>query len=397
MKILIFYQYFGTPKGGWSTRVYELTKRWVAEGHGVTVVTSPYYKSDIKVDQFITRKKIDGINLIIINAPDSNKDHTLKRAFNALLFAVTASILVLRIKSDICISSSGPITVAIPGLLAKWVRKIPLVFEVRDLWPRGGIELGKIKSKFIARLALSFEKLIYKNSALVVACSPGMQVGVNLVNPVVPTLVIPNASDPELFAENSGSPSSPVYSKIQHKHIFLYAGSLGLMDDCSQAVKAMQYVKDKPIALVFAGDGAERQSLEQSANETGHQDIYFLGLLPKTEVAKWFSVATASIITFKDIPVLHTSSPNKMFDSFAAGVPIIQTTKGWIKELVDRTQCGLNANPNDPQTIAAAMQLLIDSPDLQSEMQLAARQLAANDFNRARLAKAYLDHISSLV
>ena len=86
-RILIFYQYFGTPKGSWSTRIYELARRWVKNGHKVTVVTSPYEKSDIKVERFITKSEIEGINLIIINSPDSNRKSTIKRAVNAVRFA----------------------------------------------------------------------------------------------------------------------------------------------------------------------------------------------------------------------------------------------------------------------------------------------------------------------
>ena len=73
MKILFFYQYFGTPKGSWSTRVYEFTRRWVKEGHEVTVVTAPYEKSDIRATRLIERQDIEGVKLIVLNLPDSNK------------------------------------------------------------------------------------------------------------------------------------------------------------------------------------------------------------------------------------------------------------------------------------------------------------------------------------
>lgn len=397
MRILYIYQYFGTPKGSWSTRVYELTRRWAEKGHQITIITSPYYKSDIRGKGFISRQKIDGIQLIVVNAADSNKASTLKRAANALVFAITSTFLALWEKMDICISSSGPITTALPGLLAKWFRGTPLVFEVRDLWPRGGIELGKLRSKWLIKIALWFEQFIYRNSNLVVACSTGMEKGVKKVNPDVPTLVIPNASDPELFDNYKGTPSSSLFQKIKDKAIFLYAGSLGLMDDCSQSIKALSYLRDQPIALVLAGDGAERELLESLAMQTGNSNIYFLGLLPKTEVAKWFSVATASIITFRDYPVLHTSSPNKMFDSFAAGVPIIQTTKGWIKELVEQEECGINVEPNDPISMASAMKTLAEKSELVSEMSQKSKSLASTKFNRDLLAKQYLESLQRIV
>lgn len=68
MKITYLYQYFGTPKGSWSTRVYELTKRWVQEGHEVTVITAPYEKSDTRANGFVSEQWVDGIRIIVIDS-----------------------------------------------------------------------------------------------------------------------------------------------------------------------------------------------------------------------------------------------------------------------------------------------------------------------------------------
>lgn len=396
MKIVIFYQYFGTPKGSWSTRVYELVKRWVDAGHHVTVVTSPYYKSDIKAEGFITKKVFEGINLVIIDSADDNKKSKLNRAFRALIFSMMSVYYALTLKADVVIASSGPITIGIPGLVAKWFKHVPLVFEVRDLWPKGAIELGLLTSKPIIKASLWFEKLCYSNASLVVPCSPGMEAGVKDVTPTKETLVIPNASDPILFKEQTGLPEK-FPDALKGKSIFLYAGSLGLMDDCFQIVRSLEYLPNKNIALVFAGDGAEREALEAEAAKSGNDNIHFLGLLPKTEIVKWFGIAQASFVTFKDISVLHTSSPNKMFDSFAAGVPIIQSTKGWIKDLVDEHGCGMNVDPDDPKDFAKAMDLIGNNKDIREEMARKASELAATIFNRDILAGKYLQGLQKVV
>ncbi len=314
MRILIFYQYFGTPKGGWSTRYYEFTRRWVKEGNEVTVVTSPYYKSDIRTDKFIERTSIEGVNLIIINSPDSNKDSFLKRAWNALRFSLISVYYALTESHDVVISSSGPITTAIPGLASKWFRGKKLVFEVRDLWPKGGIELGKLSNPLAKSVALGFEKMIYNNSDLVVSCSSGMEAGVKEVAENVKTLVIPNSSDVSLFSSDAGLPHFPK-GVDPTLPIFIYAGSLGLMDDCRQILKGIKAAEDLELAFVFIGDGAEKELLQQLTQEYGlEKKVWFLGLIPKVEVVKWLQQARASFVTFKDLPVLHTSSPNKMFD-----------------------------------------------------------------------------------
>lgn len=395
MKILFFYQYFGTPKGSWSTRVYELTRRWIEEGHEVTVVTAPYDKSDIKPNGFISRQEIKGIKLIVVNSGDSNRFSLIKRSFRAIRFAFVSGYYALTQPCDVVIASSGPITIGMPMILAKMLRAKPTVFEVRDLWPAGGIELGLIKSGWQKRMALWFEALCYKKANLIVPCSLGMQSSIQDRFPKSKTLVIPNASDPEVFDIELTIPDN-MPSEIGEDAIFLYAGSLGLMDDCGQIISAMSSLKDQAISLVFVGDGVERKHLEKQANETGNPNIHFMGLIPKTEVAKWFSIAKASFVTFKDYQVLHTSSPNKMFDSFAAGVPVIQSTGGWIKELVGQKQCGINVLPDKPTEFAEAMKLLTIDKVLQAQMALNASRLAESDFNRSVLAQKYIQALTDL-
>ncbi|EAZ79813.1 glycosyltransferase family 4 protein [Algoriphagus machipongonensis] len=390
MRILVFYQYFGTPNGGWSTRYYEFTRRWVKKGHQVTVVTAPYYKSDIKADGLISRQSVEGVNLIVVNAPDSNKDSFLKRAFNALKFAFISIYFALKEPHDLVLSSSGPITTAIPGLISKKFRSKKFVFEVRDLWPAGGIQLGKINNLFAQKIALSFEKLIYKNSDLVVACSVGMEDGVKKVNPDKPTLVIPNSSDVVLFSSITDRPSG-FKSEWENTCNFIYAGSLGLMDECEQIIKGFIDSRMEGIHMFFLGDGAERNHLETLAKQNGLQEnIHFMGLLPKKELVKWFQAARASFVTFKNIEVLHTNSPNKLFDSFAAGIPVIQSTKGWIATLVNESNCGINVDPEDPKSMAEAILYLRDNPTIAEEMGGNAKKLAIERFNRDHLSEIFL-------
>jgi len=369
--------------------MYEMCRKWVAEGTRVTIVTAPYEKSDIRASRFIDRQTIEGIDVIVIRAADSNRDSVLKRAVNALIFALVSCYYSLTLKYDVVMASSGPITVGIPALLAKWFRGKRMVFEVRDLWPQGAIELQIIRNKLVKTLALFFEKLCYRNSSLVAACSEGMEEGVKARVSDVETIVIPNACDVELF-HNPGITAPELPNELQGKKIFLYTGSLGLMDDCIQIIQGMRVLSDPDIALIFIGDGAERRALEKAAKESGNPNILFLGLKPKTEVVKWYSIATASFVTFKDFPVLHTSSPNKMFDSFAAGVPIIQSTKGWIKRLVEREQCGINVRPDQPSDFAAAMKRLAEDTEFRTLLSNNAFRLANTLFNRKLLAEKYL-------
>ncbi len=389
MKILYFYQYFGTPSGSWSSRVYELTRRWVREGHEVTVVTSPYEKSDISAVGFITRIDIEGVKLIVINSPDSNRQGVLRRGFNALRYSLVSIWYALTLNYEVVISSSGPITVAIPGLIGKLIRAKKFVFEIRDLWPQGGVELGKIKNKWVIKFAYGFEALCYRHSKFVVACSLGMEHSVNTRFPSVRTIVIPNAADTTLFSPNGFKPQDFSKQKIKY---YIYTGSLGLMDDAAQFIRAIEFIKRDDIRLIIIGAGAEKEKLEKLSFDFKNK-VVFLGLLPKKELVSYLQDAYAAIVTFIDKPVVQTSSPNKMFDALAAGLPVIQNTTGWIKKLIEEEHCGINVKQNCPQCFAKAFEYLAENPDIRNEMAKNSYNLAVSRFNIENEAKIYLNEL----
>lgn len=396
-RILFVYQYFGTPNGSWSTRVYELCKRWVDYGYEVTVITSPYYKSDIRSKGFVSKQEYKKIKLIVINAEDSNKYGFLRRLFNSVVFAFTSVYYALTLRYSVVICSSGPLTIGLPGLAAKRLRGKRFVFEVRDLWPQGSVELKKLTNPVAIKMAYWFERICYKHADLVVPCSVDMNANIIERHPETQTLVIPNASDSSFYTTPHNYPRH-FPEHLHGKHIMLYAGSLGLMDDCMQIIEAARLLgKEENIAIVFAGEGAERAVLEQACGNYHLHNVHFTGLLPKTDIIKWFFLSSASLVTFKNLPVLSSNSPNKMFDSFAAGVPVIQTTTGWIKRLIEKENCGINVAPNDPQGLADAMRWMVTNSEERQTMAYNALQLAKTQFNRDRLAREYILTIDSMV
>ena len=399
LKVLVLYQYFGTPKGSWSTRMYEMCKIWIEAGADVTVVTSPYDKSDLRCESFISRQEIEGIKLIVINSGDSNRHSTLKRVYRSLLFSFVSSVFAVFLRADVLIASSGPITIGIPGLIGTLFSKKKLVFEVRDLWPGGAIEMGLIRNEFVKSTFSKFEKLCYTRSSLVVPCSIGMEENMLQRFPKLKTLVVPNASDIDFF-QNTDNESFlyPEWLKENTK-LFLYTGSLGLMDACEEIISGFNLLDQKRVNthLVFIGDGVERVLLERMVKELElEENVHFLGLIPKSDVAKWYKKATASFVVFKNFEILGTSSPNKMFDSLAAGVPIIQNTTGWIHRLVNERKIGINVEPNNSSSMSNAMSKFMNDEFEMSDLRINSLQCAKEMFDRKEIAMRYLHGLSSL-
>ncbi|MFC3415201.1 glycosyltransferase family 4 protein [Algoriphagus hitonicola] len=402
MKILFFYQYFTTPEGSWSTRVYELTRRWVDQGVEVTVVTSPYEKSDIRASGFISKQKIDGINLIVIDLADSNRDSFFKRVLNAVTFSLVAVYYSLRLNYDIVVCSSGPITIGIPGLVAKWFRRKPFLMEIRDLWPAGAIEMGLLKSEVLKRIALKFESALYRNADFIVSASPGQRDFLIAKDDSLKskTGVIPNASDNYLFSGDVELKKEERL-KIEQKYLFTHIGSLGfihyphfLLDVASELLKTEE---GSQIAIVFIGEGALRSELENRKEKEELSNVYFLGIKPKLDLPAWVQASISTLFTTLDNPVQDTCSPNKIFDSFAAGVPIIQTTRGWIKDLIDTNGCGINVEPGNAQEFAKKMIYLANQPVDREMISRNAFKVSQEYFDRDKLAVQYLGYLSNIL
>ncbi len=398
MKIVLVYQYFGTPKGSWSTRIYELTKRWVSKGCDVTVITSPYDKSDIKASGFISRQSIDGINLIIIDSGDSNRFMLIKRVFRSLLFSLISTYYAIFLSGDVLITSSGPITVGISGLFGKWFSKKKWVFEIRDLWPDGGIEMGLIKGKWVIKFASFFEKLIYRQADFIVTASDGQQqvliekgVSKNRIG------IIYNASDNDLFGEVK-SLTQVQKSTISGNKFFLHIGSLGFIHNVNYIIEAANHLKilNSNILVLLIGDGKERIDLEKKVNALKLNNVIFLGQMQKNEIVPWLSNCVGTLFCTLNFPVQNTCSPNKVFDSFAASKPVIQTTEGWIKDVFEKYECGINVHPERPIEMADAMIEYVDNYSKSVEHGQNAKKLALTKFSRDILAENYYQFLCKL-
>lgn len=388
MQVLYFYQYFTTPKGAWSTRVYEFAQRWIAAGDSVTVVTSVYDKSDLRPTGWISRMNVDGIDVRVVNVRLSNRHSFLTRIATFAWYALVASWYALTLPADVVIASSGPISVALPGLVARYLRRRPLVFEVRDLWPEGAIDLGILRNPVAISLARFCERTCYRASRRVVALSEGMAAWIRTRYRCDHVAVVPNAADNERICRAPQLESLPDWARS--KKLVLYAGTIGVANECRQVLEMCRLLKDwgaDDISIVIMGDGKERPALEAEARATHLDNIHFLGLAPKDTVFAWLRLSFCSLLVFRNVPSLSTVSPNKMFDSLAAGVPVIQNTQGWIKDLLGREECGLSTPPGDAEAMARAILTLARDQDLWQRLSANATRVAREQFDRDLLAR----------
>ncbi len=394
MHILYLHQYFTTRAGIGGTRSYEFARFFVEQGHRVTIVTAAH-SQERWPGGWWRQRQIDGIDVIEVRAgyADYIRGTAIgygQRIIAFVLFALASLLVVLRVKRpDVVFATSTPLTIGIPGILASRWHRAPLIFEVRDLWPEAPIQMGALRHPLLILAARWLERAIYRRSRHIIALSPGMRQGIidAGVDPARIT-VIPNAADLDLFhpqrdgrrwREQLGNPRS----------IALYFGTLGEANDVRQVIEAARVLQERgrtDILIALAGHGRQRPLLEELVRRYGLGNVRFLDPLPKAEIADLVAAADVCLTIFKAVPVLATCSPNKLFDTLAAGKPVIVNTPGWLRLLVEEHQCGRYATANQPNDLADQISFVCDHPEFAREAGRNARKLAERCFDRRRLA-----------
>ncbi|RDI59313.1 glycosyltransferase family 4 protein [Microvirga subterranea] len=392
MRIVYLHQYFFTRTmiGVAGNRSYEFARRLVAMGHEVDMVTSYTHATrDEPLEWFETNE--DGIRVHWLPVPYSNKMAFRERIGAFLRFAIGASRKAASLDGDVVFATSGPLTIAIPGLYASWSRGVPLVFEVRDLWPEGAIQLGVLTNPLAKWLARRLERLTYRNARHIVALSPGMRDGILAAGiDGGKVTVIPNAADLDLFHPRIDGASMRLQNGLDGRFCIAYFGTMGLANGLGFVLDAAAELKRRNVSdIVFMlhGDGMERPILEARARGEGLDNIIFSGPTPKHLMAELVSAVDVCMTIFKNVPVLRTCSPNKLFDSLAAGKPILTNMPGWLGSIAEEEKTGVLVTPDDPVDFADKAIWLRDHPQELKVFSVNARRVAEEQFSRDVLAR----------
>ncbi len=371
MRILYLHQFFVTRAGAGGTRSYEFARRFVSRGHDVRMLTAGE-----------GRQEVEGIEVVGVSGGYSDYVSATaisypRRMLAFARFGLAATAAALRgPRPDVIYATSPPLTMALPALAAAARWRVPLVFEVRDLWPEAPIQMGALRNPLIRRAARALERLVLGRATRIIALSPGIQRGVVAAGaPAERVALVPNASDLDLFRP----------APLPERFRVSYFGTMGEANDLAPVVEAARLLDG--VDFVLMGDGKHRARLERSAPP----NVTFTGTAAgKQGVAELAASSSACLTVFKDVPVLATNSPNKLFDTFAAGRAAIVNMDGWMRSLVEDNEAGLYVRAGDARDLAEKLAWLRDHPADLERMGRNARALAEREFDRERLAERAL-------
>lgn len=391
MKILYFHQYFTTPEMSGGTRSYEMARRLVAAGHEVHMITSWVQEAN-QTDWYTTNEA--GIYVHWFPNYYNNKMSYLDRIKAFFRFAYHAAKKGKTFKDvDIIFATSTPLTIALPAISTAKKLNVPMVFEVRDLWPELPIAMGALRNKGTQKLAYMLESWAYKNSEFIIALSPGMRDGVVKAGyPFNKIAVIPNSSDNELF-EISHSLVEDFRTKFDwlgERKLVVYTGTFGIINGVSYLVDLAEkvYALDSEVRFLLIGSGAEFELVKKYAEDKGvlNVNLFIMNSIPKKEIPIVLKAANLSTALFIDKPEMRANSANKFFDSLAAGTPILINYGGWMVDIIEHNNCGLVVwNKTVEQSAIEVVEFLADNDKL-AQAGVNAKKLAEGQFDRGNLA-----------
>ena len=389
MRITYLHQYFVPPTGSGGTRSYENARRLVARGHQVTLITS---SAMLPLD-WRGGRRIDGVDVVVIDVPYGNHMDLRARAAAFIRFAALASREVTRHRADLLFATSTPLTIALPAICGMAWQRAPMVFEVRDLWPEVPIAMGALRNPVARGAARALEWIAYALASRVVALSPGMAEGVRRRGVQERRIAtIPNASDLGLFQRGVAAGAS-VRARLgldPSQPLVLYAGTFGRVNGVDYLVKLAEEIRriDPDVHFLLAGGGALREDVEARARRLGLLGctLTVMDPVPKQELPGLLAAASVATSTVIPLPALQHNSANKFFDALAAGRPIVINHEGWQADLIRERGVGLVLPPRPDPGAAAALVDFLRGDDLHTSGQRAL-ELARERFDRDLLAR----------
>lgn len=392
MRITYLHQYFNTLDMTGGTRSFEFARRLVAMGHTVNLVTTD--RSDGRSGGGWRVTNEDGIVVHWTPVAYSNSMSYGNRIRAFTSFAVRCGLRASRISTDVVFASSTPLTVALPGVFAARRQGAPMVLEVRDLWPEVPMALGALRDPISRIAAVQLESYAYSNAERIVALSPGMRDGVIAAGyPPEKVVVVPNASDSALFSgtEESSASFRQGDAWIGGRPLVVYCGTVGLVNGVDYLVRVAAEMRnlDPEVRFLIVGSGRCLGKVTELAAALGVAgvNLKISPEVPKSEMPTILGAATVAVSTVADVPALWANSANKVFDAFAAGVPLAINHDGWLADLLRESGAGIVMPPTDALSGAAMLRSMIRDTEGLHAMGERSHRLGETRFDRDRLAR----------
>jgi glycosyltransferase involved in cell wall biosynthesis len=382
---------------------------WSDNGHEITVLAGMIHGFESKKlpeykGRFFVFKRQGKVSVWRCYMPDTYNSNFRLRLLGYLsfvFFSVMAGIFKTNSKYDLLLVSSPPLFTGITAYVLSVIKKIPYVFEIRDLWPESAIDTGVVKNRFIINMALRFERFIYKKASGINVLTPAfLDLLVNKKNvPGDKVVCIPNASDFRFSDEYLKKMDVRVLREslnYNDKFVITYVGAHGIANHLIQLLDTADLLRNTNVLLVLIGDGMQKPMLVEEAVRRNLKNVVFLEPLPKGEIFKYIIASDMGVSVLKRLETFKTIYSNKTFDYMACKKPVLMIIDGISRDLIEKAECGVFAEPEKPDDIAEKILLCMRNPDMLLTMGENGYNYAKKHYDRSILANKYINYLHDI-
>jgi len=397
MHILFLTDNFPPEVNAPASRTYEHTRQWAAAGEQVTVITcAPNFPQGRVFDGWRNRlwqeELMDGVRVIRVWSYVTANEGFAKRVLDYLSFmlmAFIASLFVRRV--DLVVGTSPQFFTAVAAWGVGALKRVPFVFELRDLWPESIKAVGAMEESAAIRWLEKLELFLYRRAALIVSVTHSfrdalMRRGIDGSK----IEVITNGVDTARF---SPRPKDAVLVReLGFERCFVagYIGTHGLAHALDTLLAAMHELARRPegqdIRLLLLGDGARKAALKAEAERLGLTSVHFVDTVAKEQVARYWSLLDVSVIHLRRTELFTTVIPSKLFECMGMGIPVLHGVAGESAAIVEREGVGLVFEPENVEQLVAGLLRLKAEDALRARLS-AAGLAGANRYDRSALAE----------
>lgn len=409
MRILLLHQYFLEDDDHGGSRWNEMAKQCVTEGHEVTVLAGMmHYNSSSKRDEYkgkwFKTKKQGDIDVIRCHVSESYNSNFLGRLwgyFSFVFSSLWAGVFKAKGKYDVVLVTSPPLFIGISGLIISKIKRLPYVFEIRDLWPESAIDTGVVKNKLIINLAYYLEKVLYRNAQLINVLTPAFKKTLIEKKNVSENKVIfiPNASDfslSEKVLNNFDRTEFRKHHNLNEKFVITYVGAHGVANCLGQLLDAAKLLTDTNVVFQLIGDGMEKKSLVQRVKDENISNVKFVDPVPKAKVFEYIIASEMGASVLKRVDTFKTIYSNKTFDYMSCKTPILMAIDGVSRELLEESDSGIYVEPENAEDIAEGIREYLKNPERRKQQGANGYAFAMSNFDRQKLGDKYISELKKL-
>jgi glycosyltransferase involved in cell wall biosynthesis len=347
-------------------------------GHEVTVIAEfPNHPLGVFPDDYRRRLVEDDRSnpyrvLRVWVRANPEKTQITRLSFYTSFMAMAAAVAPRAGRPDVVLATTPPLFTGLAGLAIGRTMRVPLVLDVRDLWPAAATSLRQISPGLVSSAAELIERRLYRAAAAVAAVTQPFCEHVDSIRRKPPkTALIPNGTLEQFFAENG----SDRLGVDDERFLVTFAGTHGIAQALPSALEAAERLRGDA-DFAFVGEGPVKHLIVDQARERKLTNVHFHAQVPLEEITPILRASDALLVTLSSHPTFEQFVPSKLTDFMAVGRPVLLAAAGESARLVESVAAGVVVPPEDPDALAEAVRWLRAHPEEASAMGRRGREFA---------------------